>query len=84
MKHLLLAISMLLLIGCGEEHKRKATFHTVEYYVKNKEARESRKKECEQMQEVTEAIARDCGNVDIAINRTRPSGGTLDFSDAFR
>jgi len=79
---LLSLLPLVLLGGCFNE-KEVETFKTVEYYIKNKEAREARKKECLAMRDTTETISKDCQNVDIAIRKTRPVSELVDKSSWF-
>lgn len=77
-------IPILFMNGCFDG-KKEEVFKTVEYYIKNKDAREKRKKDCMNMKDVTETIAMDCKNVDIAIRRTdKDAGTTPDFSSCFK
>lgn len=65
------------------QRKKEETFKTVEYYIKNNEAREVRKKECMAMGDTTETISKDCANVDIAIRKTRVIHEMTDTSSWF-
>lgn len=75
-------LPLIFLSGCFNE-KKEETFKTVQYYIKNKEARDARKKECLAMEDITETVFRDCANVDIAIRKTRPVGELSDKSSWF-
>ena len=75
-------LPLIFLSGCFNE-KKEETFKTVEYYIKNKEARDARKKECLTMEDITETVFRDCANVDKAIRKTRPVGELSDKSSWF-
>jgi len=79
---LLSLLPLIFLSGCFNEKKEK-TFKTVEYYIKNNEAREARKKECMAMRDTTETISKDCANVEIAIRKTRPVTELVDKSSWF-
>jgi len=75
-------LPLIFLSGCFNE-KKEETFKTVEYYIKNKEARETRKKECMEMRDTTKTISKDCANVDIAIRKTRVIPNMTDTSSWF-
>lgn len=79
----LLILAIFIVVGCGEKKEKKETFKTVDYYVKHKEAREARKKECMNMEDITETIARDCANVEIAIRKTDKTAGTTSDTTGF-
>jgi len=78
----LLMVTIIFLSGCFNQ-KKEETFKTVEYYIKNEEARKARHKECMAMQDTTKTISRDCANVDIAINKTLPNRGTTPDTTGF-
>ena len=75
-------LPLILLSGCFNE-KKEETFKTVEYYIKNPNVRDVRKKECMAMRDTTETISKDCENVDIAIRKTRPKSELVDKSSWF-
>ena len=75
-------LPLIFLNGCFNE-KKEETFKTVEYYIKNKEARDARKKECLAMRDTTETVSKDCANVDIAIRKTRSVSELVDKSSWF-
>ena len=76
-------LPLIFLSGCFNE-KKEETFKTVEYYIKNKEAREARKKECLAMTDTTETVSKDCANVNSAINKTMEYGGSPDTTGIFK
>ena len=78
-------VPLIFMSGCSDKKKeKKETFKTVEYFIKHKEARETRKKECMTMMETTEIISKECQNVEIAIRKTRPIGKLQDKSSWFQ
>jgi ABC-type uncharacterized transport system auxiliary subunit len=83
-KSILLSLLPLIFLGGCFNEKKEETFKTVEYYVKNKEARDARKKECLEMRDTTETVSKDCANVDIAIRKTRSVSELVDKSSWFK
>jgi len=65
-------LTLFFLNGC-EKKKNQETFHTINYYMKNTEARDKRVQECKELEEQTEISARDCANAYEAVPKKLPT-----------
>ena len=77
---LLILLPVLALNGCGEDSKKKETFHTVSYYDKHADIRDARIKECKSADEMTKTDLIDCDNATQSYNKTQsPRFSPTDF-----